>query len=223
VVTPGPVPLGSAPQGTPQKSPGELALERRLGGPAFARTSKEDGGSAPTAGAVQRADLAALGASRTRAADEGPHVLVGLNALLRPTVTAAVVAAVLPTRRFLLSKGAFIDCTLETAIDSTLPGMTTCITSTDTFSVDGRVVLIERGSKLVGETQGDVRQGSARVFVLWTEARTPNGIVVPLASPGTDELGRSGLPGQVNNHFWNRFGAAILISIIDGLVESGVR
>ena len=27
----------------------------------------------------------------------------------------------------------------------------------------------------------------------------------------------------MNNHFWNRFGAAILISIIDGLVESGVR
>ena len=101
--------------------------------------------------------------------------------------------------------------------------MTTCITATDTFSVDGDVVLLERGSKLVGETQGDVRQGSARVFVLWTEARTPAGIVVPLASPGTDELGRSGLPGQVNNHFWNRFGAAILISIIDGVVESGVR
>jgi type IV secretion system protein VirB10 len=143
--------------------------------------------------------------------------------LLKPTVTPAVRARVLPTQRFLLPKGAFIDCTLETAIDSTLPGMTTCITATDTFSVDGQVVLLERGSKLVGETQGDVRQGSARVFVLWTEARTPTGIVVPLASPGTDELGRSGLPGQVNNHFWNRFGAAILISIIDGLVESGVR
>ena len=143
--------------------------------------------------------------------------------MLRPTATPAVRARVLPTQSLLLPKGAFIDCTLETAIDSTLPGMTTCITATDTFSVDGQVVLLERGSKLVGETQGDVRQGSARVFVLWTEARTPTGIVVPLASPGTDELGRSGLPGQVNNHFWNRFGAAILISIIDGLVESGVR
>src|SRR2546430_10700284 len=35
----------------------------------------------------------------------------------------------LPTQRFLLPRGAFIDCTLETAIDSTLPGMTTCITA----------------------------------------------------------------------------------------------
>jgi type IV secretion system protein VirB10 len=126
----------------------------------------------------------------------------------------------LPAQRLLLPKGAFIDCTLETAIDSTLPGMTTCVMATDVFGVDGKVVLMERGTKLIGETQGQVQQGQARVFVLWTEARTPAGVVVPLASPGADELGRSGLPGEVNHHFWERFGAAMLISIVDGAVES---
>jgi len=136
---------------------------------------------------------------------------------------ASARARVLPTRRFLLSKGAFIDCTLETAIDSTLPGMTTCITATDTFSSDGTVVLLERGTKLIGETRGQVQQGAARVFVLWTEARTPTGIVVPLDSPGADELGRSGLAGEVNRHFWDRFGAAILISTLDGAVQAAVQ
>jgi type IV secretion system protein VirB10 len=145
-----------------------------------------------------------------------------MAALLRPSVTPAVAASVLPTQRLLLPKGAFIDCTLETAIDSSLPGLTTCITATDTFSADGKVVLLERGTKLVGETRGDVRQGSSRVFVLWTEARTPTGVVIPLSSPGTDELGRSGLPGTVNNHFLARFGAAILISVIDGAIQTGV-
>jgi type IV secretory pathway VirB10-like protein len=138
-------------------------------------------------------------------------------------VTPAVAASVLPTRRFLLAKGAFIDCTLETAIDSTLPGMTTCITATDTFSADGTVVLLERGTKLVGETRGQVQQGMARIFVLWTEARTPTGIVVPLSSPGTDELGRAGLPGEVNHHFWERFGAAILLTVINGAVQGWVN
>src|ERR1700689_3605249 len=146
-----------------------------------------------------------------------------MTALLTPVATATAQARVLPTQRLLLAKGAFIDCPLETAIDTSLPGMTTCVTATDTFSVDGKVVLLERGTKLVGETQGEVQQGSSRVFVLWTEARTPTGVVVPLASPGTDTLGRSGLPGAVNRHFWDRFGAAILISVIDETLESGLH
>ena len=101
--------------------------------------------------------------------------------------------------------------------------MTTCIMATDSFSADGSVVLLERGTKLVGETRSQVHAGSARVFVLWTEARTPTGVVVPLASPGTDELGRSGLPGDVNRHFLERFGAAILISVIDGVVQGAAN
>jgi type IV secretion system protein VirB10 len=75
----------------------------------------------------------------------------------------------------------------------------------------------------VGETKGDVRQGMARIFVLWSEARTPSGVVVPLASPGTDELGRSGLPGMVDRHFLDRFGAALLISIVEGAVQGAVQ
>jgi type IV secretion system protein VirB10 len=142
--------------------------------------------------------------------------------LLKPSFTPAVRAQVLPTLRLLLPKGAFIDCTLETALDSTLPGMTTCITATDTFSADGSTVLMERGTKLVGETRGEVAQGSARVFVLWSEARTPTGVVIPLSSPGTDELGRSGLAGNVSRHFLQRFGAAILISVISGAVQGAV-
>lgn len=146
-----------------------------------------------------------------------------LAQLLEPTILAAAQAQVLPTRRLLLPKGAFLDCTLETAINSSLPGMTTCVTATDTFGADGSVVLLERGSKLIGETRGGARAGSNRVFVLWSEARTPTGVVVPLASPGTDELGRSGLPGEVDRHFWDRFGAAILVSVVDGAVQAAVQ
>jgi type IV secretion system protein VirB10 len=146
-----------------------------------------------------------------------------LAALLKPRPAATVQARLLPTTRFLLPNGAFIDCTLETAIDSTLPGMTTCITAADTFGADGKVVLLERGSKLVGETRGQVQQGQARVFVVWLEARTPTGVIVPLDSPGTDELGRAGLPGEVDRHFWERFGAAILISVVNGVVQAGVQ
>jgi type IV secretion system protein VirB10 len=185
----------------------QTPLDRRLAGPAFAGFE----GQAP--GAVTSADRSTDGAERA-----GP-----LAGLLTPTVLLSARASELPTQRLLLAKGAFIDCTLETAIDSSLPGMTTCITATDTFSVDGKVVLLERGSKLIGETRGQVQQGAARLFVLWTEARTPTGVVVPLASPGTDTLGRSGLDGEVDRHFWQRFGAAILISMVDAAAEISQR
>jgi len=205
-----PLPNGAAELHPAAPSRSELALARRLSGGVLARDP--DSGS-PVAPAN------ANGGSPTAAADERGS----LAALLHAPVVPAVPAALLPTQRLLLPQGAFIDCTLETAIDSTLPGMTTCITAADTFGADGKVVLLERGTKLVGETRGEVRQGQARVFVLWTQARTPSGVVVPLASPGTDELGRAGLPGEVDRHFWQRFGAAMLITLIDGAVQAGVQ
>ena len=202
------------------------ALARRLSGAVLARGSESQGAVTPSSPAPAAPGSAVGpagpdgGAGLARAADQS---VGSLAALLRTEVTPAVPAALLPTQRWLLPQGSFIDCTLETAIDSTLPGMTTCLTAADTFGADGKVVLLERGTKLVGETRGEVRQGRSRVFVLWMQARTPAGVVVPLASPGTDELGRAGLSGEVERHFWQRFGAAMLITLIDGAVQAGVQ
>jgi type IV secretion system protein VirB10 len=198
------------------KTPGQLAWERKLAGPVL--MSMGVGGVSSVRAAVM--PTSGLGAPETPGQGSGGSELADL---LKPTATPAVHAQVLPTQGLLLPKGAFIDCTLETAISSALPGMTTCITATDTFSADGAVVLLERGTKLVGETRGQVQQGSPRLFVLWTEARTPTGVIVPLASPGTDELGRSGLTGQIERHWWQRFGAAILVSIINGVVQGATQ
>jgi type IV secretion system protein VirB10 len=135
---------------------------------------------------------------------------------------AAVTASRLPDLTWLIPKGASLDCTLETAIDSTLQGMTTCVTAIDIFGADGRQVVLPRGTQLVGETRGTVRAGQARVQVLWTQARTPDGVVVALESAGTDPLGRAGLPGRVDRQFGERFGAAVLLSIIDGAIQAAV-
>jgi type IV secretion system protein VirB10 len=183
--------------------PADTELDRRLSGPAFTPASSL---------------TTSMPAATSPARGGGGE----LAERLQPTVLSAAEARVVPTRRLLLPKGAFLDCTLETAIDSSLPGLVTCMTATDTFGADGTVVLLERGTRLIGETRGDVRRGGNRLFVLWSEARTPTGVVVELASPGTDQLGRAGVTGQVDRHFGERFGAAILVSVIDGAIQAGV-
>lgn len=234
VPTATPTPLAEVSGGYPAASAASApvtTVDRRLSGAVLAR-----GGDSETSHALppqpERVEPAVgLGESDTGAASDALHGSARvsdpggetLSSRLRASVAPAAPARLLPTQRFLLPQGSFIDCTLETAIDSTLPGMTTCISATDTFGADGKVVLLERGTKFVGETRGQVQQGQARVFVLWSQARTPAGVVVPLASPGTDELGRSGVAGEVQRHFWQRFGAAMLISLIDGAVQAGVE
>ena len=214
----------------PQKTPEQIALERQSGTPVLrrAQSAQPSGISAPPA-FVDPAMLPAggvpgmsqlIGALQPTGAGSATFGSGQLSASLRPTPTPAVLAQTLPTRRMLLPKGAFIDCTLETAIDSTYEGMTTCIGASDVYGADGKVVLLERGTKYVGEQRGTPRQGQGRVFIVWNEARTPTGVLVQLASPGTDELGRSGLPGFVDTHFWDRFGAAVLISVIDGTMQA---
>lgn len=133
---------------------------------------------------------------------------------LRPTPIEGVRAARLPDRNLLVAQGTAIPCVLETAMSSDVPGFVSCVVSRDVMSDNGRVVLMEKGTQVVGEYRGSVRRGSSRLFVLWSRAKTPTGVVVTLASPATDALGRAGFDGEIDNHFMERFGGALLLSVV---------
>jgi type IV secretion system protein VirB10 len=120
----------------------------------------------------------------------------------------------LGNRTYLLAKGSFIDCALQTRLDSTVPGMTACEVPRDIYSDNGAMKLIEKGSTITGEYQANMRQGMARIYVLWTRIKTTKGVIINLDSPATDALGGGGLPGEVDTHFWQRFGGAILLSLV---------
>jgi type IV secretion system protein VirB10 len=150
----------------------------------------------------------------TAARSSGP-----LDGLLSGTSTPTRKASMLGDRNYILAKGAFINCALQTRLDSTVPGMTACRVTRNVYSDNGRVLLIERGSLVTGEYQSNMKQGMERIYVLWTRVKTPHGVVVDLDSPAADSLGGAGLPGYVNNHFWKRFGGAMLLSIIDDAAQ----
>ena len=145
-----------------------------------------------------------------------------LGSMLSAVDTPGVRARRMPNRTFLLPKGTFIDCIQETKVDTTVPGMTSCVIPRPLYSADGKVLLIERGSKVIGEYKGAVENGLNRIFVLWTQLQTPTGVRINLDSLGTDEMGGSGLSGHVDYHWWKRFGNALLFSLIqDGFEFAG--
>ncbi|TQN58162.1 TrbI/VirB10 family protein [Agrobacterium tumefaciens] len=111
-------------------------------------------------------------------------------------------------------EGTLIPGILETAIVSDLPGQIRAVTSQDVYSFDGRRVLIPTGTRLIGEYQSSITRGQKRIFVVWTRLIRDDGIAVRLNSIGTDSLGRSGLTGLVDNKWRERFGSAIMLSIV---------
>ncbi len=119
----------------------------------------------------------------------------------------------------LVAQGTMIRGVLETAVESDLPGMVRAVTTENVWSFDGRRILIPAGSRLVGEYKSGIAQGQTRVFVVWTRLLRSDGTSVQLGSNGTDDLGRAGNAGFVDNHYLERFGSAIVLSIIGGVSQ----
>jgi type IV secretion system protein VirB10 len=119
----------------------------------------------------------------------------------------------------LVPQGYMIRGVLETAMQSDLPGNVRAITSEDVYSFDGRRVLIPKGTMLTGEYRSGLTRGQTRVFVVWTRMLRADGVSLMLGSYGTDSLGRSGLTGEVDNHFLQRFGSAALLTITGGMAQ----
>lgn len=116
-----------------------------------------------------------------------------------------------------VTQGTMIPAILETAIDTDVPGYVRAVVSQDVRSFDGSRILVPRSSRLVGQYQSGLQAGQKRAYVIWTRLIRPDGVSVNLASPATGFDGTTGLAGDVNNHFFARFGSAMLLSVIGGL------
>lgn len=154
------------------------------------------------------------GTAKVSASSENKGKETGLASQFKSSTLLAGNASKRGDTTMVLSKGTTLPCVLKTKIDSTYKGFTTCQIAKDVYSANGRVLLLERGSTVFGEQNTDIKQGQARVAVLWSRIETPKGVSVDIDSPAAGQLGQMGIEAKVNNHYWKRFGGAIMLSLV---------
>jgi type IV secretion system protein VirB10 len=193
-------------------TPEEKAYERRL-----------DANATGVQGAPQSAERplqkTSAGTSSTPVSNESSALASKMNGV----TIGRVMASTFEHPSMTVPAGTMIQCGTATELDTTVPGQIKCHVSQDVYSFNHKVRLIDKGATVVGEASGGIKSGQARVFALWTRLVNPDGAVINLNSPGTNALGSAGIPGQVDSHFWERFGPAILISVISDFGNAGVQ
>jgi type IV secretion system protein VirB10 len=120
-----------------------------------------------------------------------------------------------------VTQGTLIPAVLETAIDTDVPGFVRAIVSADVRSFDGTRILIPRSSRLIGQYRSGLQAGQKRAYVIWTRLIRPDGASVNIGSPAVGFSGETGLAGKVNTRFFERFGSAMLLSVVGGLSAIG--
>jgi type IV secretion system protein VirB10 len=112
-------------------------------------------------------------------------------------------------------------CTLDTAVSSERPGPFFCHVTQDWLSPAG-VRLMEAGTRIQGSYESHVAPGQSRILSLAATGWTPQGVPVPLGAPVGDALGRVGMDGAVDRHFWERFGGAVFLMLSGGIGKLAV-
>ena len=137
---------------------------------------------------------------------------------LNGTEYAATKARLAPPGKFRLKKYTAFQCSLITGIKTNYPGFTKCTLTMPLYSADGSVILARAGAELRGEQKVEVHAGQTSVFTSWTELETSvagstQSVLTPLNGLGTDAMGRSGTDAEIDNHWGQRIGGAMLLSL----------
>jgi len=115
-----------------------------------------------------------------------------------------------------LHEGSVIPAVVARAVNSDLPGQVELRTTRDVYdSVNGKTLVIPRGTRAIGAYSSDVTAGQNRVLVAFHRLIFPDGRTVYLGNAqGTDREGAAGFHDRVNTHFWKMVGSSFLLAAI---------
>lgn len=118
----------------------------------------------------------------------------------------------------------FIPAILVNEVDSELQGKVVAVIENNVYGAHGRFVLIPAGSRAVGMYEPLKKAGDTRLMVKWNRIITPDGINVSFERPAimADAMGRSGITGDVDNKYWEKYGIALLISTLNAAASVSI-
>ncbi|MCR9179894.1 MAG: type VI secretion protein [Erythrobacteraceae bacterium] len=211
-VTPQPDP---APAPVLANQPAQVAMP--VTNPYASPTMVFDASRAANSARPAEAPVGATAATGAQAADLGNSSAAAFASRIGGVGGAPAQARPMTNPSTTVTEGTLIPAILETAINTDVPGYVRAVVSQDVRSFDGKRVLVPRSSRLIGQYQAGVQQGQRRAYVIWTRLIRPDGVSVNLASPAVGFDGTTGLEGDVNSHFFQRFGSGLLLSVVGGL------
>ncbi|WP_199769198.1 DNA type IV secretion system protein ComB10 [Helicobacter cynogastricus] len=104
---------------------------------------------------------------------------------------------------------------LITPISSKLAGKAIAQVESDVFASMGNIILIPKGSKVIGYYNNTNKVGEYRLDIVWTRIITPKGVNIMLTNAkGADIKGYSGLVGEMMTHNLQRYGLPLLVSTL---------
>lgn len=124
--------------------------------------------------------------------------------------------------RYFIAPGSIIPATLETGVNSQLPGQVVALVSQNVYSHNLAYLLIPKGSELIGKYDTSVGATQTRVLLAFSIAIFPNGSELQLPGfEGMSHRGYVGLHDIVNYHFWSTAKSVSLLTLLDfGIQEA---
>lgn len=139
-----------------------------------------------------------------------------------------------------ISMGTAIPAVIENTIDSRFPTIAKARVERDIYGEDGRIVIIEKGSEVLGSASGISSNNSGssssgsgsgsdnsvagistssvsneKVSISWNRIRRPDGVIFEISGSSADAMGRGGITSLNDDRPLERFGAGLIATILE--------